>query len=248
MPVRENIAGLKAVIWDIDGVFYRYTPEILEDLADAMAKAVVKLDLLQRFNHASARKVGIESYDATGSGLSHFINLYDMNRDLLHDQYHKEISLDFIKPCERLKAAFEKSRLLHAAISHSSTGFVRRVLTANEIFRRFDPDLALGIEEFGYAMKDKGPEAFLGMYELLKHRIPDLKMNEIAMVEDTAKNLVYPHPLGMHTIYIHAGIPANPTPDHIDAQFKGPTEALEFLHSCIEPGQLSAPRAPNPQI
>lgn len=213
------ITPVKAVIFDYDGVFHKYSflgPKTFYDLCLEMAARAIgvlsPLDLPDKARKA----IAVESYREFNSQTEYAKRALNICQRTLHRLYHEHL---FDGLVDRHPEVFEHSKILtssfnemaamldHVAIlSHaSSEAFIRPYLEKLDILKCFNTvngdeykDTVFGQEEYGFYLKDRDYEPF----EFIEKELGIDDPSSIVMVEDTATNLFIPKERGWKTVWL----------------------------------------------
>lgn len=198
---KHPIKPAKLFIWDLDNCIYPYDDAFHNACHEAAGRAARRLGL-QR-NEAQALELARQSYKTRGTSFDIFIQDHGIPQTELHRLYHEELSLDFLRPDNRLNVGFTKSLkggVTHAILTHGSTDWAHRVLRARQLDRHFSEGHIVGTEQLHFSKKHESRKPFEHMLGLTGHA-----PHEATMIEDTAANLKHPKEMGMQTVFISYG-------------------------------------------
>lgn len=214
----------------MDGCMYEYTRSFVDGCQVAAAKAIVEsVPHLTDDDFEKIRSQGFASYLKTGSSIAAFVEKYNLDYDTVNALYHKFIETSHIDPLADLPGAFEKAVNKGHKIclaTHSHINFASRLITHLKLHQTFNAKSnMLTLEQVGSEhMKHKNAEMAL---EAARRMGEDLR--NLALVEDTAKNLIPVKDAGGTTILIHWGKKPETRPSYVDYMFKTPVDVLRSV-------------------
>ncbi len=215
----KNKESVKAVVFDFDGVFYRYDSlggKTFYNLTlEAAARAIKDLSPIVLPKKAR-RAIAAESYSAFNNQTEYAHRALGIPTDEMHRLYHKYLfgalethHAHFFEHAKTLTSHFNDvsdSVKMVAILSHASAGeFISPFLQRIGLASRFNgvngakvSRTVFGAEEFGTQyMKDIHHEPFIYVEEQL-----GLKGKEIAFVDDSVGNLIIPREREWRTVWI----------------------------------------------
>ena len=235
------MSNIGAVLWDLDHTLYQHDAKIIEELDWALARAAVAngadIELREAFN------LSAQSFKETGASHTLFLERFpEISAEKLHDDFHHEMDESHIVPFFGLPALFEKQPSLeHFVITHSARHWAERVVDFIGLGDHIPVDHIVDFREMDYSPKHKN-------YDLIDRMIAQsgLQPHQIAMAEDTIKNLKPAHDRGLVTIYIHNNEKLPQIPDYVDHVVEDANKAMELIESLNnpQPGQQLAAKRP----
>lgn len=215
--------SLSGFIWDLDNTLYRYEAMTLHHGAVAAAHLARELGVDLPLDDLILR--GEESVNQYGTSYHYMVHEFGIPEATAHLEFNKRLDVNLVaKKNHEIVEAFTHHPGQHVLLTHASRDWAERMLEHLGLSAFFPSAHILPIEEVGYARKNLGPEPF--QQALAKLGLP---AGEVAMLEDSAINLVHAHALGLWTAYIHHGKPLSPQPDYVKSQFANAAEALAGL-------------------
>lgn len=227
----HDFSHVKGVIWDFDGTKTRHLTEesmrdyfemtTLEAIKDCAREAGIDHDL----SDAQIRGTFRDSYQRTGFSFmlaAQRLGL-DCNRvyHIIHDR------LDFhatSAPVPGLRDAFEKVAATHrhVIVSHGSHRWVKSGMSEIYLREFYSDDDIISIGDVGL---DAGKDKSRRLYDMALERL-ELPPENVAVVEDTDKNLLIPHQMSMTSVLLQ---PAAVEIPYVHAQFPTATDFLRAL-------------------
>lgn len=217
--MREDV---KSLILDLDGCLY--PAHRLYDIFDrATANAGLTLGLKMSFDEAL--KINQEAQARGELFPLAYIEGHGISLPDLHREYHNNLDAEaLIAPNPALVEAFQRLGGRHAVLTHGNRDWADRVLRRIGI-RDFFPDSRIvALEDCGYVMKTDEEKPFLIALERVGQ-----PPEHTAMVEDSHRNLIIPHRMGMATALVHYGTPRQSLPDHVHIQHETPIVLIDAL-------------------
>jgi putative hydrolase of the HAD superfamily len=111
----------------------------------------------------------------------------------------------------------------HAALTHGSTDWAKRVLAQRQLLAFFSPEHIVGMEHYDFQKKHESELPFETMLARLGKQ-PE----QCILVEDSHRNLAIPHAMGMETVLVHRLL--DEPPPYVTHQFKTPELFMRHLH------------------
>lgn len=148
-------------------------------------------------------------YSMHGYVVHHGISYAD-----LHFPFHDKIDESVIDQIEELPTALQSLNLPQIILTNASRGWAQRVLSYTGLDQFFDNNAVIPMEDTNFEPKARSDKGF----KLAQKKLA-IPFENIIMVDDLDRNLEIPHKLGMQTIYMHYGDPAEPKPEHITEQY-----------------------------
>jgi FMN phosphatase YigB (HAD superfamily) len=196
---------IRGIIFDLDHTLYQHSDMRFELYALATAQAALNMGLSATFEQAKA--IAVESNAETGGEFTHFVERHGLPpRELLHeyDKVAARIFPDYVHAVEGLTDKFNRLSpdRPRAVLTHSSSHWMEPMIRHVGLGSSFDPRLLFPQDhpDIKYRKKNESPEVF----ELVAQQM-GVPMHQIAVVEDTAKNLILPYLLGMYTVLVTWG-------------------------------------------
>jgi phosphoglycolate phosphatase-like HAD superfamily hydrolase len=199
-----DFSGIKAVIWDFDGVFYSYDCLPNKGFIDLCVRANVKAvqELIPDLSADKASLLALESYAKFHDCVSAFLP-EALNRGLdsdefkvaLYERYHEKkfelVSTEqprIIAPNHELISLFynvQDKGIKQGLLTHSCpVRWAKRALERMELLSFFDEDHILGLSDFDF--RNKGVSAYA--LALMMERL-DVSPRQVLFVEDSLSNL-----------------------------------------------------------
>lgn len=217
---------IQAVVFDFDNTLYENPPNKDEIFAEAHARAAIYLGA--QLDLPSALDLARQSYRQHKSEMFLFCRDHKLDEKELYLHTHRigtALMAQALQPDSGIKAAFNalsQSREL-ILLTHGSEHWARNLMDHLQLSEYMDHTRVLALDHpvVNYQKKDFGPGVFNAVAGMIG--IPTQKM---AMVEDTAANLVHASAVGMQTILVHWGRTANPQPAYVDLQISSITALI----------------------
>lgn len=206
--MRERLAQVEGVIWDLDNTLYRFEGDFEQLCHVAAARAAVKGGV--QMTHEQALEVCLQSYDRYGHSYRLFIEEHRMDQVQLHYDFHTFIDEKLIRKSLELIALFEKTHLRHALVTHASGEWAARALRHIGLKEFFPDEQIIPAEAVDFQRKSESRAPFEKALALL-----GLPSARVMVVEDLAENLRIPHEMGLATVLVHYGQPPEPVPDYV---------------------------------
>lgn len=216
----------------MDGCIYEYTQEFVDGCQAAAVKAIIEfVPELADEDYQVMHDKAWASYLKHGSSITAFARKYGLDHDQMNAVYHKFLQTSYVNPLEDLPSAFEDAvngghKICLA--THSHMNFASRLIQHLKLHQTFNAKAnMLTLEQVGNQyMKDKSPKMVLEAAKIMGEDIRNL-----ALIEDTARNLIPAKQAGATTVLIHWGkkIP-DVKPPHVDYMFKSPVDVLKAVH------------------
>lgn len=215
---RDSTPDIQGIIFDLDNTLYRHGDRRFELYALATAQAALNLGLKATFRQA--KRIAVKSNAATGNEFTHFTSVYGLPaRELLHeyDKIAVKIFPNYVEAVEGLADKFNRlsGARQRAVLTHSSSHWMEPMIRHVGLGDVFRSDMLFPQDDprIDYRKKSESREIFEAIAREM-HLPPE----KIAVVEDTAKNLVIPHELGMYTVLVTWGKPPDHPLPHVDEQ------------------------------
>lgn len=216
---------IKHIYWDLDGTLYRFHPNASSVCSRSAAKAAVQ---------SGAHEPEDDIFD-------HYIRVYDphhlpeslknkadFDRHHFHHLYHDGIDLkQMVEPVAGVTEAFAQANIDHVIVTHSSRPWAKRALKAVGLHHVFTDERIFCLEDMNFSGKGVSPRAYLNIMSQLGHQ-----PHQVAMVEDSANNLVYAHQLGMTTFLLRHDAPTGEQLAHVMHQVSHIREVFKILGLC----------------
>lgn len=213
---------IRAIYWDLDGTLYRYHPEASYLYGCLVARAARALGATETEKQIIEHHIKVVEAHHYPESLK---NNGEFDRHRYHHLIQDGLDVDImVEEVDGVREAFASSRLPHALITHGSKPWAKRALGKLGLREYFSDEWLFGFEDFDFHGKEASAKAYLQVLNQLGHK-PD----EVAMIEDSPRNLVHAHAIGMTTILLNHGKPLAELPSHVDAQCFHVAEVLERL-------------------
>lgn len=213
----DSTPDIQGIIFDLDNTLYRHGDRRFELYALATAQAALNLGLKATFRQA--KRIASKSNAETGNEFTHFTSVYGLPaRELLHeyDKIAVKIFPNYVEAVEGLADKFNRlsGARQRAVLTHSSSHWMEPMIKHVGLGDVFRSDMLFPQDDprIDYRKKSESREVFEAIAREM-HLPPE----KIAVVEDTAKNLVIPHELGMYTVLVTWGKPV-PVLPHVSEQ------------------------------
>lgn len=206
----EALADSDFVIFDNDGVIYPYTPEIIDNLFNAMIKTLRKF--LPDLPVPDILRVARESQAVHGHHYEIFVERHGLSRQAVHELHHIHCDEKFIVPDERVTEGFSHFHMPRAILSHGDRGWIYRTLDRGTIRRHFRDESIYAWEDVNFLSKARFAEPYIHVLDREGY-----VAERTWMIEDSVANLVPAKKLGMKTVLVADG--QNILPDeypHVD--------------------------------
>lgn len=213
---------IRAIYWDLDGTVYRFRKESNHNCSRSAARAARACGATESedwlYDHF-CRVMNPHHYPDSLKNNSRFDRLD------YHHRYHDGIDVNqMVEEMDGVREAFAHSRLSHVLVTHSSRPWAQRALTKLRLRQYFSDERIFGLEDLNFSGKDVSVEAYRQVLGQLGHNPA-----EVVMVEDSPRNLVHAHALGMTTVLLNHREPLLELPKHVDAQCFHVADVLEML-------------------
>lgn len=220
---QHDLRHIRGAVWDLDNTLYRFDAALVEAFHISMARAALDNGLVMDLHTAVA--LARRSFAEHGQSSLIFTRDYGISFPAIHHGFHHHIDEKMIVACADTRAAFEKTGLKHALITHASKEWARRVLAHLGLSAWFPEERIFGLECNNFARKDESRAPFEAALKAL-----GLKAGETMMVEDTLHNLRIPHGMGMTTVFLHHGQQPEDLPGFVKMSFSNSLEILNNFH------------------
>lgn len=213
---------MRLIVWDLDGCLYP-SRHLYPVFSATTARTGVALGLKMSFEEAL--QINLDAQARGELFPLAYIHDHGISLPALHRLYHKNLSENIIHPIEGLPEAFSRLEgVRHTILSHGNRDWIGRVLSRLGI-RDFFPDNAIfGLEDNDYVLKTENETPFLRVQDRM-----GFESTDIAMAEDTIRNLLIPHQIGWTTVLIHHGMPEDSLPPHVHTQHHNPIALVDAL-------------------
>lgn len=214
MTLRNNIRGL---IFDLDNTLYENPSG--KDGVFSQAAALAAIDLGLKLSFQQALDLAEKSYIDHKSESAVFCQTYGISEEDFHYHAHKHgtaLMIQAVPPLKDFASAFNRLAAGYdiRILTHGSQYWAEQLSSHLGYSSSLKEGQILGLDHPAVAYRKKlSPDIFEDVANMM-----GLKTDEIAVVEDTAENLVSPYGLGMQTIFIHWGAPLETKPDYISHQ------------------------------
>ena len=217
-------SDIQAVVFDFDNTLYENPPTKDDIFAEAHARAAIHLGA--KMDLATAISTARQSYSQHKSEMFLFCRDHGLDEKQLYLHTHSigaALMAQALQPHQGIKAAFNalsQGREL-VLLTHGSEHWARTLMDHLQLSEHVDHKRILALDHpvVNYQRKDVGPGVFNDVAGMIG--IPSCHM---AMVEDTAINLIHASAVGMQTVLVHWGRPVDPKPAYVDLQ----------MHSIVE--------------
>ncbi|MDD3370826.1 MAG: HAD hydrolase-like protein [Alphaproteobacteria bacterium] len=186
------------VIFDNDGVNYPITSEIVEEYAEAVARAGQEFIPGLSFNEAKG--LAWESWSTHHQATYLFVAKYGADPEKIGKLYHKLCDEGIIPVDKKLAERFKAFRFPHAMLTHGTRDWVDRVLAHLGIEGCFDDKQIYTIEDVKFRKKDESSRPF----QQVLYR-EGYQARRTMVVEDTPQNLIHAKEIGMMTVLVKNG-------------------------------------------
>ena len=160
-----------------------------------------------------------------------FVLEHGIDDGWLHGRYHHHLDEKIIARNAGLIDLFSQLDLKHGLLTHSHTAWAVKALQHLGLKPWFADDCILGLEQYGFEEKFKGPTGFVKLAAIL-----ELDLCALLFVEDSLHNLKIPHRLGFTTVYLHHGRDTRSLPGFVDFTC---ANADALLQQCVQ--QIARP-------
>ena len=226
----NKLAQLTGTVWDMDGCVYEYTQGFVDGCQKAAVDAVrAFIPSLADVEYSVLHDRAWNSYLKHGSSITCFANEYGLDHDEVNAVYHSYLNPNHISPLRNLPLAFKravKGGHKVCLATHSHMNFASRMIGHLKLHNSFNMHAnMLTLEQFGvHHMKDKTAQMVTEAAKVMGENV-----RNIALVEDTARNLIPAKDAGATTILVHWGKVPDKKPTHVDYMFRTPVEVLKFV-------------------
>jgi FMN phosphatase YigB (HAD superfamily) len=194
---------VKAIIWDFDGTKTRYRQNVSRLFAEAVCEALNKtaLESGKPLTMSYEEIVATHEPSYKKHGFSFTIAAHEMQLDPLRVHHHLHRQLDIRKVCEPvpgLREAFADVAQTHrhVILTHADADWVAQGMEMNGI--HFPSASIITLPDFGFAnTKDMNGKS----YELALEKL-ETAPEETAFVDDTDRNHLHAHNIGITTVLI----------------------------------------------
>lgn len=216
----EALETCEIADFDLDGVFYPITQDILETYALGVARAA--RELIPHLSEERAVELAWDSWHKYRYSIQIFVEKYGVDLNEMHQRYHKYCDTGILAIDDRLPSLFETFPLHRILQTHGSRDWACRVLEHEKV-RSFFPDRHIyALEDFGFNRKSDSTVSF----DLVLKR-EGVAPEKAIMIDDFERNLFQAKNLGMTTVLVTNGKPFRPAP-HIDFVVTSLREFLEI--------------------
>jgi FMN phosphatase YigB (HAD superfamily) len=209
--------NIKGIMWDMDGVFYRYSEEYLQEFKIACSKAAASLVDDLDPDHALA--LIEQTHKETGGFFKLLKQNYNLQSKELNARYHNYMNIDFMKPNENLISKMKQMDVEHVLLTHGHRPWVDKVIDKLGLGEIFPKEKRIVFEDLDILCDGtKAKEICTIPFDLALEKLK-CNASEALMVEDTTANLVFPQAMGITTVHVHPRNTNAPT-DHIQYIFE----------------------------
>lgn len=218
----SDMAKIKYIYWDLDGTLYRFHAQANDTCNRSAARAAIVCGANE------PEEAIIDHYDRVYD--PHILpeslkTKADFDRHHFHHLYHDGLDLKrMIEPVSGVSEAFARVNVVHVIVTHGSRPWAERALKTLGIRQYFKDSHIFCLEDMNFSGKGASPRAYLEIMQKLGHA-----PHQVAMVEDSHKNLVYAHQLGMTTFLLRHGLPASDPLPHVMHQVSHISEIFKIL-------------------
>lgn len=233
--MRKKLNQIKAVIFDVDGVFYdpRSVPDMEPIFRNTIALTASSLSS-GLLSYKDAYAIATESYRIHGystEGFNKWAVQNGHNAELLRLEIFKTyhpLVLDKVRqrypevlsPDPKKITSFRSSAqigIVHGVVTHGCIdGWVTPLFSGQGILPFFNQAAMLGLDQYDFTPKHEATNGIQKCATIL-----GVDLSDSAFVEDTLRNLETAknnHP-ELTTVYIHHGSPLRVLPSYVDYQF-----------------------------
>ncbi len=198
--LQQRLAGIKAIIWDFDGVFYDKgsIPNFYDICLEENVAAAC--EVMPGLSPEEAAQLSAESYAEFHDVVSGFMKVatrFDKTREEvrlgIHALYHQKVAKRVLQTfphvsrfCSETVTQFRSLQIQHALATHScARNWAKPILQSQGVADHFAEEFLLGYEDFDWEPKGVSARAI----DVLLHRLR-LPASQVAFVEDDAKNML----------------------------------------------------------
>lgn len=219
---------------DLDGCLYRFHPETNEACSEAAAHALIAHGGEIEFEEAFAHFMSVRNPAILPAQL----DASRIDTVAFHHAYHNTVSMGrIVEPVDGLAAVFTETSAPLLMLTHGSRRWAMQVLEYLGVREFFEERHIFALEDVHFQQKDKSSAPFLYVAEQTGFRVQSL-----AMIEDSARNLAIPHALGMPTRLIHHGNALAHLPEHVHSQHSLMRDVFDSLSLLPAAKQVAMPR------
>jgi len=225
----------KYLLFDLDGVFYRITQEILDNYAIAVARAAI--DCGCSLTQERAVELAWDSWNTHRYSLQIFVDRFGVNLEDMHNRYHAHCDTNLIRKDKRLPSRFNKLKMEHGILTHGGRDWTRRLLEYFGVSHHFLDEDINALEDVGYQRKTESTAPFVQVMKKVGY-CP----KKFVMVDDSKENLKFAKKAGMMTVFITQGkyINLRKLP-HVDYAVRDLSKVLEAATG-MHPHIMARPR------
>lgn len=220
MPLDVN--RIQGIIWDLDNTLYRFTDAFYHACTKAAAEAAKELGI--DLSYDETLRLAERSESEHGFAMHGYVTDHGLSYASLHFPFHQKIDEGVIAPIAGLKSALQSLELPKVILTNSSRCWAERVLKYTQLDDFFESHQIIPLEDVDFKAKAQTNKGFKKAVEIL-----DLPPENIMMVDDLDRNLIFPHDMGLQTAYLHYGDAMGDLPDFIDGQFYGAIDVIKAL-------------------
>lgn len=222
--LRESFAHVEAWVFDLDNTLYPYSPGLWDEAEANMTSYIMERLTLDRDSARRLQRDYLEEYGLTATGLA---KLHGIDPIAFMADTHDHVPIDSVLPAPELARALKAlpGRLFVHTNAHPT--HAARLLDRLGLADLF-------AEVFSVADLDHIPKPQRRAFELAAER-GGYDPRRAAMFEDSARNLIEPHAMGMRTVYLPSPSPwaqkgaDGPQIGHVAS------DLTRFLRSLTEP-------------
>ena len=234
----EAISERKYSLFDLDGVFYPITQEILDTYAVAVAQAAIDCGCALSIKRGV--EIAWESWNTHRYSLQLFVDRYGVNLEDMHNRYHAHCDTSIIHIDKRIPSRFAKLKQQnkqYGILTHGGKEWTRRLLDYLGVGLFFPDNAICALEDVGYQRKTESIAPFV--HVIKKEGYCPKKF---VMVDDSKENLKFAKKAGMMTVFITQGKYVNLRKlPHVDYTVRDLSEYLEAATN-MHPHKLARPR------
>lgn len=213
---------VSGVIWDLDNTLYRFTDEFIQSCTKAAAQAAQELGI--NLSYDDTLKLAERSEAEHGYSMHGYVTDHGLSYASLHFPFHDNIDETVIQPIEGVAAYLKKLSVPQVILTNASRNWAHRALKHVKLNHLFDDNSIIPMEDVNFKPKARTDRGF----KLAAKKLA-LPYEEVLMVDDLDRNLIFASQLGMQCIYMHHGDPMEDLPDFIDDQFENPIALVKHL-------------------
>lgn len=225
-------AAICGVIWDFDGTLYPMDDNHHHSARIAVIKALRDLTGSSTSDLTDSDIIALaeQSYKKYHLSFAFFTHIYGIPADVAHQTYQAYLDIESCIPlpnCKSLQNALNIHRISQCIFTHGTHDWGRRGTKRLSLDTIFSTDLIFGLETVGYHKKDESVNGYMRCVNALGC----INMHHIAVIEDTARNLLIPAAHGATTILIESETDRREKPDYVDYIVPNAVAACQLLQS-----------------